>query len=217
MRIAIEVKGLTERLREEIAAGESAVSSAMKTAGQGLKRDWRDQVVGAGLGKRLSNAIRDRQFPAGKPSIRAAALVWSQAPEIMEAFAEGALIRSASGLFLAIPTEAAGRGKGGRRITPSEWEARRGIKLRLVPRKGKPSLLVADGARINNKGVAAASRSKTGRGQVAAPIFILLRQTRLRKRIDLARGEREWGNRLPGLIVDAWATDKLNLKHGGGG
>ena len=46
---------------------------------------------------------------------------------------------------------------------------------------------VADGARINTRGLAAVSRSKTGRGQVTAPIFLLVPQVKLPKRLDLDR------------------------------
>ena len=94
----------------------------------------------------------------------------------MGAHDTGPLIRSKDGFYLAIPTEAAGRGLRGRRITPGEWERRRGLRLRFVYRRTGPSLLVADGARINKRGQAVASRSKTGRNQVTAPIFLLVPQ-----------------------------------------
>ena len=71
----------------------------------------------------------------------------------------------------AIPAAAAGKSLRGGRITPGEWERRRGLRLRFVCRRTGPSLLVADQARINSRGLAAASRSNTGRGQVTAPIF----------------------------------------------
>ena len=59
--------------------------------------------------------------------------------------------------------------------------------LRFVYRRTRPSLLVADGARINTRGLAAVSRAKSGRGQVTAPIFLLVPQVKLLKRPDLAR------------------------------
>ncbi|MEF2549224.1 DUF6441 family protein [Aurantimonas sp. E1-2-R+4] len=46
-----------------------------------------------------------------------------------------------------------------------EWERRRGLRLRFVYRRTGPSLLVAEG-RLNAKGQAVVSRSKTGRGKV---------------------------------------------------
>ena len=143
--------------------------------------------------------------------MNAAALVYSRASPVVTAFDEGALIRAQNAFWLAIPTEAAGHGIGGKRMTPEEWERRRGIKLRLVPRRGQPSLLVADSARINTRGVAVVSRSKTGRNQVTAPVFILVPQVRLSKRLDLDRDFRAWQDRVPGMIVDEWVSDRLGL------
>jgi hypothetical protein len=45
-------------MAEEIAAGQRAVTSAMREAGTGLKAAWRGQIVSAGLGPRLANSIR---------------------------------------------------------------------------------------------------------------------------------------------------------------
>ena len=81
----------------------------------------------------------------------------------MRAFAYGALIRSRNGLFLAIPTEAAGRlGDGRKRITPGGWERRTGLRLRFVYRRGAPSLLVADNARLTSRGRAARNEGRRG-------------------------------------------------------
>lgn len=209
MKLDFSVSGLAEAMEEEMAAGRRAVSSSMKEVGDGLKADWRGQVTSAGLGRRLANAIRSETFPKGRDSVNAAALVWSKAPKITEAFAEGALIMSGKGVFLAIPTEAAGQGPRGAKITPEKWQERRGIKLRYVYRKGRPSLLVADAARINTRGLAVASRSKTGRGQVTAIIFILVPQVRLAKKLDLAGAAETWQGRLPGRIVRNWASGKV--------
>ena len=195
---------LAQMLEDEIKAGEHAVSAAMKAAGGELKQAWRTQITGAGLGHRLPHTIRNRTYPKGKDSIDAAAFVWSNAPEILSAHDRGVLIRSKRGFYLAIPTPAAGKGRGGARLTPAEWERRRGIKLRFIYRRGAPSLLVAERARINTRGTAVASRSKTGRGQVTAPIFILLPQVKLRKRLDLMRDAEKVAGSVPGLIVEKW-------------
>ena len=126
-------------------------------------------------------------FPKAGASLNAAAVVWSKAPVIVGAHDAGPLIRSKNGFWLAIPTPAAGKALGGRRITPGAWERKTGLRLRFVYRRTGPSLLVADAARLNSRGLAAASRSKTGRGQVTAPIFLLVPQVKLPKRLDLAR------------------------------
>jgi hypothetical protein len=100
---------LASIMAAEIAAGERAVTAAIREAGTSLKTAWRGQITGAGLGQRLANTIRSEQFPKGKPSLDAAALVWSKAPVIIDAHDTGPLIRSRSGFWLVIPTEAAGR------------------------------------------------------------------------------------------------------------
>ena len=111
--------------------------------------------------------------------------------------------------WLAIPTEAAGRGLRGGKITPGEWERRRGLRLRFVYRRRRPSLLVADMARLNTRGQAVASRAKTGRGQVTAPIFLLVPQVKLPKRLDLARDAERAHDAVPGLVVANWVEGRL--------
>ncbi|AUJ63514.1 hypothetical protein B9057_03955 [Aestuarium zhoushanense] len=169
----------------EINAGEKAVSAAMREVGTDLKSAWRGQITQAGLGRRLANSIRNQSYPRTGESLNAAALVWSKAPEIIGAHDAGPLIRSKVGFWLAIPTAAAGKGLKGGRITPGEWERRRGLSLRFVYRRRGPSLLVADG-RLNSRGLGVASRSKTGRGKATVPIFLLVPQVKMAKRLDLA-------------------------------
>ena len=192
----------------EIKAGEKAVTAAMRAAGTQLKSDWRGQITQAGLGRRLGNSIRNQTYPNAGESLDAAALVWSKAPMIIGAHDTGPLIRSKDGFWLAIPTEAAGKGARGGRITPGEWERRRGLRLRFVYRRRGPSLLVAEG-RLNNRGLGVASRSKTGRGKATVPIFLLVRQVKLRKRLDLARDAKASQERIPGAIVANWVEGKI--------
>jgi hypothetical protein len=49
-----------------------------------------------------------------------------------------------------------------------------------------------------------ASRSKTGRGLASVPIFLLVPQVRLRKRLDLARDAERARDGVPGRIVAGW-------------
>jgi hypothetical protein len=209
MNIGMEITGnLAAMMAAEIKAGESAVSKAVGEAGNSLKIAWRGQITGAGLGARLSRTIRSAQFPKGKNSLNAAALVWSNAPVVIGAHDTGPLIRSKSGLWLAIPTAAAGKSTRGGRITPGEWERRRGIQLRFVYRPRGPSLLVAEG-RLNSRGLAVGSRSKTGRGATTVPIFLLVPQVKLRKRLDLIRDAKAAQERIPGAIVANWVEGKI--------
>lgn len=201
---------LVALLEQEIKAGERAVTAAMKTAGAELKQDWRAQITRAGLGYRLPRTIRNKTYPTSGDSINAAAFIWSKAPKIVGAHDRGELIRSKSGFWLAIPTEAAGKGRGGSRLTPGERERRRGMRLRFIYRRNGPSLLVAEKARINTRGLAVASRAKTGRGHVSSPIFLLVPQVKLKKRLDLARDADRVAGAVPRLIVEKWVKGANN-------
>lgn len=210
MKLKLDVTpDLVVLMRQEVEAGQKAVSTTMAAAGTSLKSAWRLQITGAGLGQRLANSIRSQTYPKGRNSLDAAALVWSNAPVIIGAHESGPLIRSANGFWLAIPLPAAGKALGGKRMTPALWEKKTGMRLRFVYRKRGPSLLVADAVRLNTKGQAAVSKSKTGRGQVTAPIFILVRQVKLPKRLDLARDAERAQAAIPGSIVRNWVEDHL--------
>jgi hypothetical protein len=209
MKLKLDITpDLAAMMAAEINAGEKAVSQAVGQAGTSVKTAWRTQITGAGLGQRLANTIRSEQFPKGRPSLNAAAVVWSKAPVIIGAHDTGPLIRSKNGFWLAIPTPAAGKSARGGRITPGEWERRSGLRLRFIYRRRGPSLLVAE-RRLNTKGRAVASRSKTGRGVATVPIFLLVPQVRLRKRLDLARDAARAHDAVPGLIVANWVDGRL--------
>ena len=79
MRLKLDIRpDLVAMMAAEVAAGERAVSAAMRQAGTVLKLAWRGQIVGAGLGARLANSIRSETFPKVGASLNAAALVWSK-------------------------------------------------------------------------------------------------------------------------------------------
>ena len=209
MKLKLDITpDLVAAMAAEVKAGEKAVTTAMREAGTGLKTAWRSQIAQAGLGRRLANSIRSQTYPKAGESLNAAALVWSKAPVIVGAHDTGPLIRSKNGFWLAIPTEAAGRGLRGGRITPGEWERRRGLRLRFVYRRSGPSMLVAEG-RVNSRGLGVASRSKTGRGRVTVPIFLLVRQVKLPKRLDLDRDAERALDSVPGLILANWVDTRL--------
>jgi hypothetical protein len=209
MKLKLDITpDLVAMMAAEIKAGEKAVTAATREAGTGLKTAWRGQITGAGLGRRLANTIRSAQYPAGQPSLNAAAFVWSNAPTIIGAHDTGPLIRSRDGFWLTIPLPAAGRGPRGSKITPGEWERRRGLRLRFVYRRTGPSLLVADG-RLNSRGLGVASRAKTGRGRSSVPIFLLVPQVKLPKRLDLDRDADRAHDSVPGLIVARWVETRF--------
>ncbi|MBL6934108.1 MAG: hypothetical protein ISR48_01725 [Alphaproteobacteria bacterium] len=208
MKLAATVTGsIMAGMETEMRTISKAVTAGIKEAGRGLKGDLRKQVVSAGLGMRLSRTWRDRTYP--NKGYNAAAMVWSKAPQIIRTFDEGAVIKSKSGFWLAIPTPSAPkRGVGGKRINPSNFPEHRYGPLRFVYRRGRPSLLVVDGVRVNKSGrtgrrAKGGAFTKTGRmkqGMTTVVMFIMVPQVRLKKRLDVKREVKRWERRLPGLI-----------------
>lgn len=216
MRLEAALTGsLKEAIAEEIKAAERAVTSAVRSAGDGLKTELRAQITGAGLGQRLANTWRSESYPKGGTSISAAGFVWSKAPGIVRIYEEGATIRATKGLFLAVPTPAAGRyGDGGKKITPAGWERRTGLHLRFIYRRGAPSLLVADNTRLSGGGRAVPNLGRRqgasytrNSGRTTVPIFLLLPFVRFRKRLDVAGAARKWIAALPGLVNKHWPNE----------
>jgi hypothetical protein len=198
------------------AEGEAArsVTSAMRNVTDGLKAELRADVVDAGLGQRLANTWRGKTYPEAGASLEAASFVWSKAPNIVDAFDRGVTVKSRRGLWLAIPTAAAGmKGTGAmKRITPGGWERRTGMRLRFVYRRGRPSLLVADNARLSKKGLARPNIGRTRggaqftrlKGRSTVVVFILVPQVSLRKRLDIVAIAQRWADRVPGVIAGHW-------------
>lgn len=137
--------------------------------------------------------------------MNASAMVWTNAPKIMAASEKGATIRREAGYWLAIPTDAAGAGKRGRKMTPHEWEQRNGRHLRFVYIARHIAYLVADDVRLTKKLVAGRGRARKGRqGTSTVVIFTLLPQVRLKKRLDLLKAADLVITQVPGLITSAW-------------
>lgn len=145
MKLLADIQGdIRAMMKEELQAAERAVTAGVSEAASGLQTAWRGQITGAALGQGLANSIRKKLYPTSGASIRAAAVIYSNASKVVDAFDRGALIRAKNGFWLAIPTAAAGRkGVGNKRITPGGWEQRTGQRLRFIYRRGQPSLLVA--------------------------------------------------------------------------
>jgi hypothetical protein len=217
MRFTLKTDDLVKGLAEAEIDTARSVTGAMREVTEGLKSDLRADVVDAGLGQRLANTWRGKTYPETAVSIEAASFVWSKAPNIADAFDRGVTIKSSRGFWLAIPTPAAGvkgiNATGAmKRITPGGWERRTGMRLRFVYRRGRPSLLVADNARLSKKGLARPNIGRTRggaqftrlKGRSTVVVFILVPQVSLRKRLDIASAAQRWADRVPGLIASHW-------------
>lgn len=212
-RILPGFAALGEAVRRDLEAEAGRIARAVEAgvgdAGEGLKQDLRKQVLTAGLGVRLARAWRSRTYP--NEGHDAASLVWSKAPHIVRVFDEGTVIKSRNGFWLAIPTPASPkRGVGGKRINPSNFPEHRFGPLRFVYRRGRPSLLVVDGVRVNASTGRVGRRAKGGAftksgrmkaGMSTVVMFVLVPQVRMPKRLDVERAAAKWTRALP-LLID---------------
>lgn len=213
MQFSVEAKpDLLRLMDEEVERGERAVTRAVRSESNTLKGMWRQDIINTGLGRRLAFTIRNAMFPTAKDSLNAATVIYSKAPHIVGAHQEGALIRASNAAFLAIPLAAAGKIPN-KRMTPALWEQRHGIPLRYVHRFGKPPLLVADDARLTGgKRSPGVARRKGGRrrkdgiltGALTVPIFVLVPQVKLKKRLNLFSLAEQAAGRLSAAIEANW-------------
>jgi hypothetical protein len=236
MRLGIAIDSLGEALAREAVAAERAATRAVREETEALQRTLRAQISEA-FGPRargLANAWRAEVFPRTGVSLRAAGLVWSKAPLIIDAFARGAVIRpKGGGRYLAIPTgyNAAlgrrGRGERGLRVTPAQMVASRQGFLRpfrsgrgfvwcLPLRQGAPTgrrrrtSLVAGGVAEIGTGHRA-GREAWAQGLLAqglVPMFLLLPEVTLRKRLDVAGTAAIALRRLPERFLAAWQAER---------
>ncbi|MFE1601628.1 DUF6441 family protein [Methylobacterium sp. ID0610] len=198
-----------------------SVTAGMRQVTDGLKEDLRDDVRRAGLGQRLANTWRGRTFPTSGESVDAAAYVSSNAPKLINAFDQGVTITAQGRKYLAIPTPDAGvrvvsgrraKGSGGNGLTPAAWERETGAKLRFIP-TATGGVLVADAfyrrqaARSQRrKSFRAIREAGPAKGRSFVVIFVLVRQVKLRKRLDIDAVAKEWADRVPGAIAANWTA-----------
>lgn len=209
MRLKASIQGNLHQFIEcQKSAAETAVTAGVQEITDRIKNDLRTQVTAAGLGSKLAKSWQSKLYPKGKKSIAAAGWVFSKAPKLIRAFDEGALIRGKNVSFLAIPTDAAPkRGVGGKRISPSNFPEHALGKLRFVPRKGAPSLLVVDSLQAGKGGrfrKASKVALKTGRGLTTVVMFILVPQVNLKKRLNYKSVAHRWESHLPQAILNHW-------------
>jgi hypothetical protein len=209
LKIALQGQ-LRDLMARNKRVAETGITRGVHRATEELKQNLRDEVVGAGLGRRLAKTWQDKTYPLGKKtSLNAAGWVYSKAPEIIRAHSEGTTIRAQSGTYLAIPTDNVPR-RGfdkRKRATPGNWNSQRYGELRYVPRSNGPPLLVVDGARFTKSGRVGkqlkSPRKKSGgfkKGVATIPMFTLVPQVSLKKRLDPQALGRRASSRLPNMV-----------------
>jgi hypothetical protein len=231
VKLAAIVGDLRQVLAAEVRAGERAAMSAVRAETEQVKAELRKQVTSSfgGNARGVANAWRSQVFPTSGESLRPAGLVFTKLPNVIDAFERGVTIRPKGGRkFLAIPTgfnRQGGRRGAKPRVTPTQmvaskqgflrpFKSGRGFVWCLPVRQGertgrRRAPLIAGGiaavATSRRKGAAAWQQSLLAQGFV--PMFLLLPQVTLAKRLDV-KGAAERGlRRLPGRFVAAWERE----------
>lgn len=220
---------LRAAMDQQVRQVAGALRRAVATAGKQTQDELRAQARGAGFrdgGRALSNSWRLNVYPrpgVGPSSLRPAALVTSRMAEVVRIFETGAVIRAKGRGYLAIPTPVnrAGNkrtndGKFPMRVTPQEMFRAGGfvrptsnpaVKLWCLPlrtettKRGRIRLYAGRYAQVltgNRKG-AEAMRRQFAAERSFVPMFFLMRQVSLRKRLNVAQVEA----RAPGRFASA--------------
>lgn len=229
---------LRAAMEAEVRDAARAMRRGVERAGREVQAELRAQARPAGFsdrGRAVANSWRLNLYPppaAARRSLRPAALVWSRAPKLVDAFDRGTPIIARGQRDLAFPTpyNAAGgrRGasaRGGLRVTPAQMQAARReafvissksnpfvrlwcLRVRaasgIARRSRRLRLFVGPKAEIltgRRRGQQQRAREILAQGFV--PIFFLLRQVSLRKRLDVAAVRR----RAPGILARVLAAE----------
>ena len=179
MKLSAKAGSLQAIVRREIADTHKAVERGVRGQARKLKETWRAQVAQA-LGRRLANSIRQNDYEAG---MKAASLVFPRDKRILHGHENAGVTRAKRGKYLVIPLPGARR-IGGRRPQLKDHLGQKGV--RMIPRPGGRFLVVRE------------TRSR------AVFLFLLVRQTKRTKRLDLMGAGRQAIQSLPAAILNAY-------------
>lgn len=211
------VGNLQQAMDSEVRRVAASLRRAVTTAGLQVQAELRAQARGAGFkdgGKSVANAWRLKVYPKpgqGPRSLRPAADVTSNMPAVVDIFDKGAEVRVKRGRYLAIPTPVNRTGRGrtnnGRwpvRVTPQEMFRAGGfvrptrnprVRLWCLPlrtettKRGRIRLFAGSYVRVltgNMKGAEARRRAYAAE-RTFVPMYFLMKQVSLRKRLNTAQ------------------------------
>lgn len=170
----------------------SAATRSVAGTTRGLEKKL-ERATEQAAGGKLWRAWQSSAYPSSGPARNPAGTIWlkggARTRGAVRFWTEPGAIRGSRGQYLAVPLPAAGSRGRARDLTPEEWERRTGLKLRFVPRLGRPPLLVLDNGRFGQRGVRANTPKQIAagnRGATTIPIFVLLPLVRFRNSFALA-------------------------------
>ena len=198
LSLRLFIRGNLARYMDELPREHAkAITGVIRNKTRAVTRAIRRDISRAGLGERLGNAVRGTAYPRRGFSMSAAGTIQSRALvrrdgqtyDLITIFEEGTIISPRNARFLAIPTPEAGT-----RRTPAEWPAGS-----LMYRRGRGAPYLVHASRPT------------------VPLFILVRNVRLRARLNTAQIARRNTRNTARLIARAIdrRADRLAQKLGG--
>ena len=199
MRIEASIQqSLAAAMRREVETLDEVTAKVVRAVGGRTKILLR-RDTSAALGQRVANAWQDQFYPnIERGPAKAADLVYTKAPKIIDAFDVGATIRPKSGRYLAIPTEHVervtvrhdGKVRSRRKASPEDLAAV-GIELRYVPagRFSRYPVLVTSDLRVTGSGRrrigTVGKRGRPLSGAATLVMYVLVPRVKIPKRLDL--------------------------------
>lgn len=200
MRISVGFGDLRAAMNDVEGDVAGAATEAMRETTHKALLELRRQVVSAGLGNRLANTWRDRVYPEHRRSMTPSGYIWSNAPDIVDAFDRGAQVVPLAGRrFLAIPTKnvpnAAGRRGARRRMTPEQVE--HAFNQDLFFQRGKGGRLLAFINAVqsrNRRGFRPGTKARLAAGRALKPVlmFVMVPTVRMPKLLDANAVAERW-------------------------
>lgn len=234
-----DLRAIMEAEIRDVARG---LRRGVERAGKEVQAELRSQARGTGFrdgGRSMANAWRLKTYPPpvrAPRTLRPSALIYTNMPDVVDAFEKGQTIRAKNGRYLAFPTgynAIRGRrnagSRGGVRVTAAQMRAARGDAF-VIRSKSNPNVrlwcLRVRGASAVNKGrrlklfVASNTEVMTGRQRGRArlmretlkqgfvPMFFLMRSVNPGKRVDVAAVQRRAGSVLARSIAAELGSQK---------
>ena len=225
MRLDLHVVGDIRRiLNEDWKAGRKAIRSGIRDTSRGLRDDLRADGAAAGLGK-LARVWRTRLYRGRGGAWDSVGFVYPKGGErtrgALWALEYGAIIRPKNARYLLIPTQFnRKRGRRGGKVLyrPEELQdsfvqKSKGGSLLLFARVGhaqtRSNGRVRDRAFVNSQmlGSGRAKRTRDILGYGVVPMFVLVPQVTIRKRLNIRQLTEKWEAKLGYFILRNWDKD----------
>jgi len=222
LRLALQGR-LVDFYRGEAEAGARGCTVGMNDTVESGKNFARQQVVSAGLGQRLANTWRGQTYPhrSGVYSMEPAGLLFNKAPDIIHGYAHGGTIVPVNGKrYLAIPTSYAlkivptlvGNMRRSKKVNPQRLADHLGI--RLVVRRNRHGTVWLEGRGLRLSRSKKSTRAGTAKKasdkmiakgkDLALPLFWLVPQARIAKKLDLPAIEAHMLNQVEANVLRRW-------------